>query len=71
MFRSLLPWAVTVVVGVVLVAVSVGEGMYTHRAEPRIVTFLLGSILVMGGMLKLIAVATDPEVRRRHRDDSG
>ena len=59
------------VVGVVLAAMSVGDGVFIHRPEPRIVTFLGGSLLAVGGMLKLIAVATDPEIRRRHRGDSG
>lgn len=62
-----MPWAITTVVGVLLAAAQVGDGLLIQRPEPRIPLFLGGCLLAVGGMLKLIAVATDPEIRRRHK----
>ena len=64
MIRRLLPWAITMLAGIVLAAIQVGDGLLIHRPEPRIPLFLGGSLLAVRGMLKLIAVATDPKFRR-------
>jgi hypothetical protein len=58
------------VLGVLLAFAQVGDGLFIHRPEPRIPLFLGGCLLAVGGMLKSVAVATDPEFRRRDAVDS-
>jgi hypothetical protein len=63
MIRNLLPYVALTVAGVILAAIQLGDGLIVQRPEARMPLFLGGSIIAMAGLLKSIAVATDPELR--------
>jgi hypothetical protein len=63
MIRNLLPYVALTVAGVILAAIQLGDGLIVQRPEARLPLFLGGSIIAMAGLLKSIAVATDPELR--------
>lgn len=71
MIRNLLPYVVLMVAGVVLAAIQLGDGLIVQRPEARLPLFLGGSIIAMAGLLKSIAVATDPELRNADKEVSG
>ncbi len=70
MIRNLLPWLVLLVAGVILAVLQLGDGTFVQRAEARVPLFLGGAIIAMAGLLKSIAVATDPELRGDGESDS-
>ena len=51
--------------GIVLAAIQLGDGLIIERPEARLPLFLGGTVIAMAGLLKAIAVATDPDLRRR------
>ncbi len=63
MIRTLVPYVALTVAGVILAAIQLGDGLIVQRPEARLPLFLGGSIIAMAGLLKSIAVATDPELR--------
>lgn len=69
--RRLLPWALLAVAGIVLAAIPLGDGLIVQGAEARMPLFLTGAVIATAGVLKLAAVATDPESRRRRENGSG
>ncbi len=71
MIRNLLPYVVLTVAGVILAAIQLGDGLIIQRPEARLPLFLGGSIIAMAGLLKSIAVATDPELRNADKEASG
>ncbi len=71
MIRNLLPYVVLMVAGVVLAAIQLGDGLIVQRPEARLPLFLGGSVIAMAGLLKSIAVATDPELRNADKEVSG
>jgi len=71
MIRNLLPYVVLMVAGVVLAAIQLGDGLIVQRPEARLPLFLGGSVISMAGLLKSIAVATDPELRNADKEVSG
>jgi len=71
MIRNLLPYVVLMVAGVVLAAIQLGDGLIVQRPEARLPLFLGGSVIAMAGLLKSIAVATDPELRNADKEASG
>ncbi|MCX8251197.1 MAG: hypothetical protein OTJ98_05000 [Dehalococcoidia bacterium] len=71
MIRNLLPYVVLTVAGVVLAMIQLGDGWIVQRSEARMPLFLGGSIIAIAGLLKSIAVATDPELRKADKKDSG
>ena len=71
MIRNLLPYVALTVAGVVLAAIQLGDGLIVQRPEARVPLFLGGSIIAMAGLLKSIAVATDPELRKSDKKASG
>ena len=71
MVRNLLPYVALTVAGVVLAAIQLGDGLIIQRPEARLPLFLGGSIIAMAGLLKSIAVVTDPELRNADKKASG
>lgn len=71
MIRSILPWALMTVAGMVLAAIQLGDGLIIERPEARLPLFLGGTVITMAGLLKAIAVATDPDVRHRREGNPG
>ena len=69
--RNLLPYVGLTIAGVVLAAIQLGDGLIFQRPEARLPLFLGGSIIAMAGLLKSIAVATDPELRNADKEASG
>lgn len=63
MIRRLAPWVILTVAGVILAAIQLGDGLIVQRPEARLPLFLGGAVIAMAGLLKSIAVATDPEHR--------
>jgi len=61
--KSLLPWLVLVILGVIIAALQIGDGSLVGRIEFRVALFLGGAIMAVIGLLKSIAVATDPALR--------
>ena len=70
MTRSVLPWALVAIAGVVLAAIQLDGGLIVQRPEARMPMFLGGTVIAIAGLLKLVAVATDPKIRRRREDGS-
>ena len=66
MIGHLWPWAALTLAGVVLAVLQLGDGVFVSRPEVRMPLFLGGSLVAVAGLLKFIAVATDPELRRRN-----
>ena len=66
----LLPWAAMAIAGVALAVTQLGDGLIVQRPEARMPLFLLGAVVATAGVLKLAAVATDPESRHRRNDGS-
>jgi hypothetical protein len=62
MTRHVLPWVILTVVGVALAAIQLGDGLIIQRPEARLTLFLGGAVIAMAGLLKVIAVATDPDL---------
>ncbi len=71
MTRHLLPWAVLTVIGVALAVIQLGDGLIVQRPEARVPLFLAGAVIAMAGLLKFIAVATDPELHNNGDSGSG
>lgn len=71
MIRNLLPYVALTVAGIVLAAIQLGDGLIVQRPEARLPLFLGGSVIAMAGLLKSIAVATDPELRNADEEASG
>jgi hypothetical protein len=71
MIRNLLPYVALTVAGIVLAAIQLGDGLIVQRPEARLPLFLGGSVIAMAGLLKSIAVATDPELRNADKEASG
>ena len=63
MTRNLLHWIVLLIAGAILALLQIGDGTFVQRAEARVPLFLGGAIIAVAGLLKTIAVATDPELR--------
>ena len=70
MIRNLLPYVALTVAGIVLAAIQLGDGLIVQRPEARLPLFLGGSVIAMAGLLKSIAVATDPELRNADKEAS-
>jgi|TARA_B110000263_G_scaffold249023_1_gene265393 hypothetical protein len=71
MIRNLLPYVALTVAGVVLATIQLGDGLIVQRPEARLPLFLGGSIIAIAGLLKSIAVATDPALRKAGKKASG
>ena len=71
MIRNLLPYVALTVAGVVLATTQLGDGLIVQRPEARLPLFLGGSIIAIAGLLKSIAVATDPALRKAGKKASG
>lgn len=59
------------IAGTVLAAIQLGDGLIIERPEARLPLFLGGTVIAMAGLLKAIAVGTDPEVRHRREGNPG